>query len=46
MMDVARDYRLGYVRVDDFIWGEIDDQSQIKSVTQIIYPRILQKKND
>ncbi|BBD23438.1 NTP transferase domain-containing protein [Streptococcus constellatus] len=44
MMDVARDYRLGYVRVDDFIWGEIDDQSQIKSVTQIIYPRILQKE--
>lgn len=44
MMDVARDYRLGYVRVDDFIWGEIDEQAQIKFVTQTIYPRIIQKE--
>lgn len=44
MMDVARDYRLGYVRVDDFIWGEIDEHAQIKFVTQTIYPRIIQKE--
>lgn len=44
MMDVARDYRLGYVWIDDFLWGEIDEESQIKSITEAIYPRIVQKE--
>lgn len=44
MMDVARDYRLGYVWVDDFLWGEVDEKAQIKSITEIIYPRIIQKE--
>lgn len=44
MMDVSRDYRLGYIRIDDFIWGEIDEQSQIKTVTKKIYPRILHRE--
>ena len=44
MLDVAQEYRLGYVKLDDYVWGEIDEVGQQYQVTANIYPRIQAKE--
>lgn len=44
MIDVAQAYRLGCARVDDFLWGEIDEDSQSHYVLRTVWPRIRQKE--
>ena len=43
MLDVAQDYRLGYLKLDDFFWGEIDEASQVHHVLKRVYPRLVRK---
>ena len=46
MLDVAQDYRLGYLKLDDFFWGEIDDASQVHHVLKRVYPRLVRKEEE
>lgn len=44
MLDVARDYNVGYLKINDLIWGEIDDNEQYERVIKYIYPIIKRKE--
>lgn len=44
MLDVARNYNLGYEKIVDLVWGEIDDEIQYKKIIKNIMPRIRKKE--
>lgn len=44
LLDVARNYNVGYIRIDDLIWGEIDTIEQYDKMINITYPKILTVK--
>lgn len=41
LLDVARSYDVGFTRIDNLVWGEIDTIEQYKIVREKIYPKIL-----
>ncbi|SHH26643.1 phosphotransferase [Clostridium grantii] len=43
MMDVGRTYSIGYVKIDDLVWAEIDNLSQYNEVLNLTFPRIKRK---
>lgn len=45
LMDFARTYDIGYVKVNDLIWTEIDRQWQYKNLINYMYPVLLKKEN-
>lgn len=44
MLDVARNYNIGYLKINDLIWGEIDNDEQYERVKKYIYPIIKRKE--
>lgn len=44
MLDVGRNYKIGYVKIDDLVWYEIDNESHYKKVTDRIYSVIRRKE--
>lgn len=44
MLDVARNYNVGYLKINDLIWGEIDNDEQYERVKKYIYPIIKRKE--
>lgn len=44
MLDVSREYNVGYEKVGDLIWGEVDNEKQYKKIKDLIYPRIKRKE--
>lgn len=44
MLDVARNYKVGYLKFNDLIWGEIDNEEQYRKVRDYIYPIIKRKE--
>ncbi|MGL4741195.1 MAG: NTP transferase domain-containing protein [Sarcina sp.] len=44
MLDVARIYDLGYEKIPDLVWGEIDDKQQYDKIRKFIIPRIKRKE--
>lgn len=40
LLDVARTYDIGYVRIDSLKWGEVDTLAQYKKIKEIILPSI------
>lgn len=44
MLDVAQQFHLGYVKLDDFVWGEIDDAVQSAYLLNFVYPTIVRKE--
>lgn len=45
LLDVARNYNVGFIRIHDLIWGEIDTLEQYDIVKNIIYPKIKEKES-
>lgn len=45
LLDVARKYDVGYVRIDDLIWSEVDYVEQYNRVLEHILPKINQNEN-
>jgi thiamine kinase-like enzyme/choline kinase/predicted transcriptional regulator len=43
LLDIGRNYNIGYLKMLNLIWGEIDSQQQFENVTKKIYP-ILKRK--
>lgn len=45
LFDIARTYNIGYVKIQDLIWSEIDTKWHYKNLTNYIYPMILKSEN-
>ncbi|MEG2353328.1 MAG: winged helix-turn-helix transcriptional regulator [Clostridium sp.] len=43
LLDVARNYNIGYIRIDDLVWGEIDSKNQYNQIKKSIFPKIRRK---
>ena len=40
IVDTAKKYPVYYIKIDDLIWAEIDDESHLQRVKKQIYPRL------
>ncbi|MGE5627663.1 MAG: NTP transferase domain-containing protein [Solirubrobacterales bacterium] len=45
LFDIARTYNIGYVKIKDLIWSEIDTKWHYKNLTNYIYPMIEKREN-
>lgn len=45
MLDVSRTYSLGYVKIDNLLWHEIDNNRHYEYVSKILLKRIEKKEN-
>lgn len=46
LLDVARDYKIPCLKIDDLAWGEVDTKGQYEKIINSIYPKILRKENN
>ena len=44
LLDVSRNYNIGYTKIDDLIWFEIDDKEHYEKVQNRIYPMIKRRE--
>lgn len=44
LLDIARTYDIGYVKLQNVVWAEIDTKQQYEIVKNTIYPRLLRKE--
>ena len=44
LLDVSRNYNIGYTKIDDLIWFEIDDREHYEKVKNRIYPMIKRRE--
>lgn len=44
LLDVARTYNIGYVKLEDLIWTEIDTTRDYKNLTNYVYPILNEKE--
>ena len=44
LLDVARNYKVGYEKINDLVWGEIDNREQYEKVKKHIMPMIKRKE--
>ena len=40
IFDTAQNRKIGYLKIDNLVWGEIDDKNQLERVKNIILPRL------
>lgn len=46
LMDIARDYKIGYIKPDNLVWTEIDGQEHYERATRYIYPKLKRKEKE
>lgn len=46
LMDIGREYNIGYIKIDDLVWGEIDSINHYNIFTKHIYNRLLRKEKE
>lgn len=46
LMDIARDYKIGYIKPDDLVWTEIDCQAHYERAMKYIYPKLKRKEQE
>ena len=46
LMDIGRECNIGYIKIDDLVWGEIDSQKHYEVFTKHIYNRLLRKEQE
>lgn len=44
LLDISRDYKVKCLKIDDLIWGEIDNLEQYKFIEDYLYHRIKRKE--
>ncbi|PEN20407.1 LPS biosynthesis choline kinase, partial [Bacillus wiedmannii] len=44
LLDVARTYDIGHIKLQNIVWAEIDTKQQYEVVRNKIYPRLLRKE--
>lgn len=43
LLDMARDYKVYCLKLDDLLWGEIDNEKQYNNIKSYLYPKIKRK---
>lgn len=43
LLDMARNYKVYCLKIDDLLWGEIDNEKQYNYIKSYLYPRIKRK---
>jgi len=46
LFDIARTYNIGYVKINDLIWSEIDTKWHYRNLTKFIFPMIVKKESE
>lgn len=46
LMDVARDYKVGYIKPDNLVWTEIDNEEHYQRAIKYIYPKLKRKEQE
>lgn len=44
LLDIARTYDIGYVKLQNVVWAEIDTKQQYEIVKNTVYPRLMRKE--
>lgn len=44
LLDVGRNYDIGYVKIDDVVWSEIDTKAHYSNVIKYIYPKLKRRE--
>lgn len=44
LLDVSRSINIGYLKIPDLIWAEVDNQAQYKRVLEKVYPMLQRKE--
>jgi choline kinase/predicted transcriptional regulator len=44
LLDVARTFSIGYIKIEDLIWTEIDTKWHYKNLIHYIYPMLIEKE--
>ena len=44
MLDASRNYKIGYKKINDLIWGEVDNRHHLKNIEEHIIPMIKRKE--
>lgn len=44
LLDVARDYKVSCIKIDDLAWGEIDNLQQYNRIKNYLYPKIKRRE--
>ncbi|WP_244834553.1 winged helix-turn-helix transcriptional regulator [Clostridium sp. BJN0001] len=44
LLDAARDYKIGYVKIDDLVWKDADKLSEYKNIKNYVYPTIRRRE--
>lgn len=46
LMDIARDYKVGYIKPDNLVWTEIDNEEHYQRAIKYIYPKLKRKEQE
>lgn len=46
LMDIGREYKIGYKKIDDLVWSEIDSMNHYNKFIKRIYSRLLRKEQE
>lgn len=46
LLDVARTYDIAYEKIDDLVWGEIDNLDHYEHVTNYLMPKLKKRENE
>lgn len=44
LIDVSKNYNIAYTKINDLMWGEIDNKKQYENIKKIIFPMIKRKE--
>ncbi|MEG0775125.1 phosphotransferase [Clostridium sp.] len=44
LLDVARSYEIGYIKIDDLVWAEVDNNEHYNRIIRTVYPRLKRKE--
>ncbi|SFC85435.1 NTP transferase domain-containing protein [Clostridium uliginosum] len=44
LLDVARSYNIGFVKIDDLAWGDADTQKEYEKIKNYLYPTIRRRE--
>ena len=44
LLDVARNYNIGFVKIDDLAWGDADTQKEYEKIKNYLYPTIRRRE--
>ena len=46
LMDIGREFKIGYTKIDDLVWSEVDCIEHYNKLINKIYPRLIKKEQD